>query len=366
MPHFILQSVFPEFLVRFFKDFWPPVQDTVLTIIGVLLIYTIANFILKRQIKGHSDGLLIKQIILFLLGLFGFISIVIAPLGPELQKEVLQLLGIVLSATFALASTTFLGNALAGIMNRITNSCEPGDFIRIGDYSGRISDRGLFHIELQTEDRDLTTLPNLFLANNPVKVIRNSGTIISAVASLGYDVPRKKIEAALIEAAKEADLSEPFVYITELGDFSIVYKIHGMLTDTKRILTAKSRLHAMMLDKLHEADIEIVSPSFMNQRQVNETVFIPEQQKHLEPEIEVEAPEEIMFDKAEQASSVELQKQRMSVLDNKLTELTQKLKDAPDQQSKKAYTEQINLVEELKKTTQERLDKGMEELKKKE
>lgn len=366
MHIFILQSVVPKFLVSFFEDFWPPVQNTVLTILAVFLIYNVCRILLDRQTKGKSDQLLIRQIILFLIGFIGFISIIIAPLPADLQKEVLSLLGIVLSATFALASTTFLGNALAGIMNRITNSCEPGDFIRVGEYSGRISDRGLFHIELQTEDRDLTTLPNLFLANNPVKVIRNSGTIISATASLGYDVPRQKIKTVLLEAAQAAELNDPFVYITELGDFSISYKVHGVLADTKRVFTAKSKLFAMMLDKLHEAEIEIVSPSFMNQRQVNDTLFIPEESKNEGKTSLSENPEAIMFDKAEQASSVEQQKQRMTVLENKLSELTQKMKDAPNQKAKDAIAEQIKLVEELKSKTQDRLDKGLEELKSKE
>jgi len=37
----------------------------------------------------------------------------------------------------------------------------------VGDYFGRVTERGLFHVEIQTEDRDLATLPNMFLVSQP-------------------------------------------------------------------------------------------------------------------------------------------------------------------------------------------------------
>lgn len=46
-------------------------------------------------------------------------------------------------------------------------------------------------------DADLTTLPNLYLVINPVTTLRESGTVVGAEVSLGYDVPRQKIEQLL-------------------------------------------------------------------------------------------------------------------------------------------------------------------------
>ena len=51
-----------------------------------------------------------------------------------------------------------------------------GDFISAGDQFGRVTERGLFHTEIQTETRDLTTVPNLFLVTHPVTTVRSSGT----------------------------------------------------------------------------------------------------------------------------------------------------------------------------------------------
>ena len=74
----------------------------------------------------------------------------------------------------------------------------------------------------------------------------------------------------------------------------------------KTIITAESRLNACVLDALHAADIEIVSPNFMNQRPVGDTVFIPKKVNKLD-QVEVDqtkAPENVIFDKADVAESL--------------------------------------------------------------
>ena len=53
--------------------------------------------------------------------------------------------------------------------------------------------------------------------------------------------------------------------------------VAGRLGDTKKFLGSKSVLHRSVLDTLHGGGVEIVSPTFMNQRQVGvENRFIPE------------------------------------------------------------------------------------------
>jgi len=77
----------------------------------------------------------------------------------------------------------------------------------------------IFHTEIQLEDSNFTTIPNLYITNNPVKFIRKTNTVISTSVSLGYEISRDQIENALKEAANAAGLADPYVYITHLGDF---------------------------------------------------------------------------------------------------------------------------------------------------
>ncbi len=72
----------------------------------------------------------------------------------------------------------------------------------------------------------------------------------------------------LKKAALEVKLKDPFIQIKELGNFSISYRIAGFLSNIKLLLTAKSDLRKQIIDVLHANGIEIVSPTFMNQRQM--------------------------------------------------------------------------------------------------
>ena len=49
-----------------------------------------------------------------------------------------------------------------------------------------------------------------------------------------------------------AELKDPFVQVLDLGDFSVTYRVAGLLEDTKRLLTFRSRLRVAMLDCLHK------------------------------------------------------------------------------------------------------------------
>lgn len=258
----------------------------------------------EAKLSGHQFR---NQVIMILLTATGiFVVILVVPMGDTMRGQVLSLIGILLSAAIALSSTTVLGNAMAGVMMRAVRNFRMGDFIRTGEHFGRVSERGLFHTEIQTQDRELTTIPNLFLVTHPVTTTRSSGTIVSTVVSLGYDVPRARIEELLLEAAKKADMSEPFVHVVELGDFAASYRVAGLLVEVKRLLSARSSLRKCVMDSLHDGGVEIVSPNFMNTRALQAgTVVIPErvrQPVETEPE---SSPEDLVFDKAEEAESLE-------------------------------------------------------------
>ncbi|MEM7082549.1 MAG: mechanosensitive ion channel domain-containing protein [Pseudomonadota bacterium] len=266
------------------------------------------------------------------------VLLIVLPFNDTLRGQLLSLTGILLSAVIALSSTTFVGNVMAGAMLRSIKCCSPGDYVHIGEYFGRISEMDLLHVEVQTEDRDLVTLPNLYTVTNPMRVLRTSGTLVSATLSLGYDVDRKTIEKNLIIAAEAAGLEKPFVHIKELGDFSVVYRISGVLRDLNILLSTRSRLRAKVMDQLHEAGIEIVSPTFMNQRQYRtERTFMPAKVFGQQVELEERASDSVVFDKAAKAESLKEVKDRHAKIVEHIRELEAMKKNA----SKEAVIQEL-------------------------
>ena len=263
------------------------------------------------------------------------------PVSESTLAQLLGLLGVVFTAVIAISSTTFVSNAMAGLMLRAVKNFRPGDFVRIGDNFGRVTMLGIFHTEIQTEERDLTTLPNLFLVTQPLTVVRSSGTIVSATLSLGYETAHGVIEPLLARAAAEAGLDEPFVQILELGNHAVEYRVAGFLPDPKQILSARSRLRACALDTLHGAGIEIVSPTFMNQRPLAPDVrVLPEASVAVPASVTPEAPREtLVFDKATRAEALETLRTEQKSLLGEVEKLEEQRKTADDAERQRLEAE---------------------------
>lgn len=314
--------------------------------LGVTAFVVVGLLVMRRVLIGKRTGAeesLPGQLTMFALTVFGLVLIILSlPFGSELRGQVLSLLGLVFTAVIALSSTTFVANAMGGLLLRVVKSFRLGDYIRVKEHFGRVTERGLFHTEIQTEDRDLVTLPNLFVVTNPVRVIRSSGTVVSVSLSLGYDIPRDVIESELKKAAIETGLKDAFVRLEELGDFSVTYKVAGFLEGVESLLTTRSRLRAEVLDGLHGAGIEIVSPTFMNQRvlPVAEKVVPPAFEKPAEDPSEVTV-EAMAFDKADQAGSIELLRDELATLDARIAEVADKAEQAELQGQRETLAKQI-------------------------
>ncbi|MDQ8187021.1 mechanosensitive ion channel domain-containing protein [Pelagicoccus sp. SDUM812002] len=292
-------------LVESFPSYIPLILT--LSVVAVVLLGARLYFS-RREVKFGKQNNFSRPIVMLVLSAFALVALIIAlPLENGTKDQLLGLFGLVMTGIIALSSTTFVANAMGGFMIRSIASFHSGDFVRVGNTFGRVSARGLFHTEIQTEDRDLTTLPNLYLVTNPVTVVRNSGTIISASVSLGYDVHQAKVEPLLLEAARNSGLEDPFVRVMELGDFSVSYRVAGLLTEVKQLVSRRSQLHVQVLNTLHNAGIEILSPTAMMQRPLKDgQQIVP--QSNPSPVItkaKDDVPEERIFDKAEEAETVE-------------------------------------------------------------
>lgn len=274
--------------------------------------------IARRRDLG-SERLFPRQLVLLALTLVGVISIAaMLPVSDQARGQILGLLGLVISGLFAFSSGTIFANLMSGIMLRVTRPFHTGDFITVGPHFGRVVERGLLDTEIQTESRELIALPNTFLISHPVTVVRSSGAIVSTTLTLGYAVHHRNVEAQLLRAAESCGLSDPFVRILELGNFAVGYRVSGLLADTKGLLTARSELNRSVLDTLHAAGIEILSPRVMSQRPLaaDRPVMPPTEPASPQAVAVAEAPAElIVFDKAENAAQADAEAERERLLD---------------------------------------------------
>jgi small-conductance mechanosensitive channel len=253
------------------------------------------------------------------------IAIVLAlPVSISSRNQVLGLLGVLLSGVIAFSSTTIVTNLMAGVVLRVNKPFRTGDYIKCSNFAGRVTEKGILDTEIQTEQRTLIHIANSFLLNNPVEVVRSSGTFISAEVSIGFDAHHAKVEKYLEQAAQKAGLSDAFVHVTALGNFSVNYKVSGMLLDTKSLLTSRSKLHTSILDELHNQDIEIMSPNFVAARPVEASQKFMARAKVKQSKENI-THEDLAFDKADEAEKTE---QMRLGLEAKIAKLKQALADS--------------------------------------
>jgi len=154
----------------------------------------------------------------------------------------------------------------------------------------------------------------------------------------------------------ERERSKEFVRIRVLGDFSVTYEVSGRIGDTKKFLGSKSALHRAVLDILHRAGVEIVSPAFMNQSQIKgERAFIPEVEndKPIEPARD-SSPDTLVFDKADQVEKVEDLRVRLTALDKEIVDLTAQVKASEGEEAEKIQ-ETIVLRQRIRERLVERI-----------
>lgn len=286
----------------------------------------------------------------------------------EVKQAILSLLGVVISAAIAISATSFLGNAFAGLMIRAISNFKTNDFIRVNEYFGAITERGLLHVEIQTESRGLVTLPNIYMITNPVEVVPRKKRLVAAKVTIGYDVSRHLVAKYLKEAAERAELVDPYVYILDLMDSAVHYQICGFLAESSSfaLLTVRSKLHAMILDVFHENRVEVASPSLGIQRDAGATQFLPPEEKRpiiVETGSETSFPEDIIFDKAKKAENLENLKARQAELAETLKEIESELGKTKEEDRKATLTARLERLKSYQAQMQQLIESSEDELK---
>ena len=331
---------------------------TVITVIGTIALVVAGRWLLDKYIADKRVLSYRRQLFTFAASLLGFVvAVAVLPIPGEVRAQMLSLFGILLSIVVAFSSTSLVGNAMAGLMLRSMRGFRAGNFVRFDDVLGRVTSISLYHTEIQLVTRDLVAVPNSVLAQKAVHVTRQAGTFVNASVSIGYDEPHGNVETALKRAAEECDLTEVFVIVEELMDHAIVYRVYGLLEDSSQLMTKTSQLNKSVLDTLHQEGMEIASPGLMNQRRYEQqNRFVP---KVTKPEVKVEADadiEDIAFDRAEQAESIEK-------LYAEQEKLHQTLRAIGDESEKEAAMETKEQVEQRKSALRKRIEEIESEIK---
>lgn len=208
-----------------------------------------------------------------------FMFILIFPYLPKSDSQIFQGVSVFAGIMLSLGSTSIVGNLVAGLVITYMRPFKMGDRIKIGEHTGDVIEKTALVTRIKTPKNEIITIPNSNVMSaqtvNYSHSAREHGLILYTTIGAGYHVPWQKVHEMLYEVANRTEhvskRQKPFILQDKFNDFYVEYQLNVYIRDAK--LTAKiysdMRQHAQ--DVFAENGIEMVSPHYQINRQVDGT-----------------------------------------------------------------------------------------------
>lgn len=195
------------------------------------------------------------------------------PLLPWAKSVVFQGISVVVGLVVSLASTGIVNQWISGLVILYSRSIRVGDFIRVGDLEGIVTDMGALATKVRTVRGEEVTIPNAVMVAEKVmnltRLAADQGGLLSTSVTIGYDVPRQQVEHFLLKAAEATGgirrSPSPRVLYWELGNFGVQYQLHVALERPLERATVRSDLNSRILDAFNANGVQIMTPHFESQ-----------------------------------------------------------------------------------------------------
>jgi small-conductance mechanosensitive channel len=206
------------------------------------------------------------------------------PYIPGSSSEAFKGISIVLGVLVSFASSSAIGNVFAGLTLTYTKAFRVGDWVRIGEAYGDVTETTLLVTRIRTIKNVAITIPNSSVLSSQVHnyttALSQGGLRLHTSVTIGYDAPWRKVHGLLIDAARRTKgvvaSPAPFVLQRELNDFFVTYEINAYVDDPPRMVDILSDLHEAIQDSFNEGGVEIMSPHYASVRDGNAVTIPPE------------------------------------------------------------------------------------------
>jgi small-conductance mechanosensitive channel len=195
------------------------------------------------------------------------------PYLPGAHTEAFKGLSVIVGLMASIGASGVVGQIASGVMIVYTYALKKGEYVRIQDYEGTVTELGLFVTRLRTGLGEEIALPNAFVLGNVTRnfsrVDGDRGYVLDTAVTIGYDTPWRQVHALLLEAA--ASIAEirgiPPAYVvqTALSDFYVAYKLVVHVDTDVPATRARvaSDLHAAIQDAFNRHGVQIMSPHYV-------------------------------------------------------------------------------------------------------
>ncbi|MCP1604882.1 small-conductance mechanosensitive channel [Pseudomonas citronellolis] len=207
------------------------------------------------------------------LAIWLFALVMAYPYLPGSGTDAFKGLSVLLGLMISLGASSMVGQAAAGLILTYSRTLRVGEYVRVGDNEGTVTEVGMFNTTIRTGLGEVLTLPNSMITGsvtrNYSRAVQGTGYIVDTVVTIGYDTPWRQVEAMLIEAAGRTDgileKPRPQVFQTGLSDFYPEYRLVAQAVPSEPRPRAEllSLLHANIQDVFNAYGVQIMSPHYL-------------------------------------------------------------------------------------------------------
>jgi len=188
--------------------------------------------------------------------------------GTEAFKGVSVFAGLLLT----LGSSGVVNQAMSGLTVMYARALRVGDFVRLGDTEGTVTQVGMLSTKIRTVKHVEVTIPSsVVLGQSILNYTRlreeRGGVILLTSVTIGYDTPWRQVHGLLLNAAAAtAGLKSdraPFVLQTALSDWYVEYELNVWFDEPETKPAVLSALHANIQDQFNTHGVQIMSPHYL-------------------------------------------------------------------------------------------------------
>lgn len=221
-----------------------------------------------------------------------FAMVMAYPYLPGAQTEAFRGMSVLLGLMISLGASSIVGQAASGVILMYSRSIRRGEYVRIGDHEGMVSEISMLTTRIQTGSGEEINLPNSMIVSSATRnfsrAVAGKGYLVDTTLGIGYDTPWRQVETMVEEATRRTpdilQTPKPRVIQTRLDDFYPVYRVlcHAKPSGNRNRGEIISLLLGNIQDVFNEHGVALMSPHYADD---------PDTPKLVPPESRPPAPE---------------------------------------------------------------------------
>ena len=219
------------------------------------------------------------------------------PFLPGANSLAFKGISVFFGLMLTLGSTGVMTHAMSGLVLIYSRALRKGDWIRLADNEGQVSEIGVLATKILTRENYIVTVPNAVVVSR--KIINLSaesvdgGVNLTTSVTIGYDTPWRQVHALLELAARRTPGIDqqiaPVVRKLGLLDWYTSYELQVRLLPTTKLPDGRNALHSSIIDVFNEFGVQIMSPNFVMQPKA--AVVVPQEAWYAAPAVAPQKPE---------------------------------------------------------------------------